>query len=168
MASKRPKNPSKLTEEKLQQYHEGYLDLDDGLPLFGDSSDEEDLLEKMDFEPDEIDAAAVEPQDDHYDVADLNSTGKNIIRQGLGLSEYTKSFETLVEAFSLFLTNNILEIIIEKTNEKAILEYGKWNEKHPENKKVGTPTDSVEVKAYIGLLLSQGALKARNEPVEML
>ncbi|KAG5883996.1 hypothetical protein JTB14_006657 [Gonioctena quinquepunctata] len=190
MASKRPKNPSKLTDEELQQYHEGYLDLDDGLPLFEDSSDQEDLLEEMDFEPDVIDAAAVEPQDDHYDVADLSllpactskdgttwykrpihstkSTSKNIIRQDLGLSEYSRSFETMVEMFSLFLTNNILDIIVEKTNEKSILKYEKWNEKHPENRKVWTPTNSVEIKAYIGLLLSQGATKARKEPVEML
>ncbi|KAG5874221.1 hypothetical protein JTB14_011311 [Gonioctena quinquepunctata] len=101
----------------------------------------------MDFEPDVIDAAAVEPQDDHYDVADLSllpactskdgttwdkrpihstkSNSKNIIRQGPGLSEYSKSFETMVEVFSLLLTNNILKIIVEKTNEKAILEYEK-------------------------------------------
>ncbi|KAG5884465.1 hypothetical protein JTB14_029433 [Gonioctena quinquepunctata] len=72
MASKRPKNPRKLTVEELQQYHEGYLDLDDGLPSFEDSSGEEDLLEEMYFEPDVIYAAAVEPQDDHYDVADLS------------------------------------------------------------------------------------------------
>ncbi|KAG5885004.1 hypothetical protein JTB14_003537 [Gonioctena quinquepunctata] len=128
----------------------------------------------MDFEPDVIDAAAVEPQNDHYDVAGLSllpactskdgttrykrpkhstkSTSKNIIRQCLGLSEYSKSFETMVEVFFLYLTNNILEIIVEKTNEKAILEYEKWNEKHPENRKVWTPTDFVEIKAYIGLL----------------
>ncbi|KAG5888963.1 hypothetical protein JTB14_026789 [Gonioctena quinquepunctata] len=74
----------------------------------------------------------------------------------------------MVEVFSFFLTNNTLEIIVEKTNEKAILKYEKWNEKYPENKKVWTPTDSFEIKAYIGLLLSQGALKARKEPVEML
>ncbi|KAG5899915.1 hypothetical protein JTB14_002467 [Gonioctena quinquepunctata] len=148
MASKRPKNPSKLTDEELKQYHEEYLDLDDGLPLFGDSSDEGDLLEELDFEPDVIDAAAVEPQDDHFDVADLSLlpvyyykrpihstkwTSRNIIRQGLGLSEYSKSSETMVEVFFLLLTNNILEIIGEKTNENAILEYEKWNEKHPEN-----------------------------------
>ncbi|KAG5866139.1 hypothetical protein JTB14_038340 [Gonioctena quinquepunctata] len=170
LASKIPKNPSKLTDEELQQYHEGYLDLDDGLPSFEDSSDEEDLVEEMDLEPDVIDAAAVEPQDDHYDVADLTllpactskdgttsykrplhstkSISKNIMRQGLGLSEYSKSFETMVEVFFRFLTNNILEIV-EKTNEEAILEYEKWNEKHPGNKKVWTPTDSVEIKAYI-------------------
>ncbi|KAG5877414.1 hypothetical protein JTB14_021381 [Gonioctena quinquepunctata] len=70
MASERPKNPSKLTDEELQQYHEGYLDLDDGLPLFEESSDEEDLLVEMDFEPDVIDTAAVEPNEVHYDVAD--------------------------------------------------------------------------------------------------
>ncbi|KAG5893847.1 hypothetical protein JTB14_002573 [Gonioctena quinquepunctata] len=74
----------------------------------------------------------------------------------------------MAELFSLFLTNNILEIIVEKTNEKAILENEKWNEKHLGNNKVWTATDSVEIKASIGLLLSQGALKARKEPVEML
>ncbi|KAG5897990.1 hypothetical protein JTB14_007935 [Gonioctena quinquepunctata] len=58
--------------EELQQYHEGYLDQYDDLPLLEDSSDEEDLLKKMYFEPDVIDAAAVEPQDDHYVVADLS------------------------------------------------------------------------------------------------
>ncbi|KAG5897991.1 hypothetical protein JTB14_007936 [Gonioctena quinquepunctata] len=73
----------------------------------------------------------------------------------------------MVEVFSLFLTNNIL-IIIEKTNKTAISEYEKWNEEHPENKKVWTPTDSVAIEAYIGLLLSQEALKSRKEPVEML
>ncbi|KAG5888964.1 hypothetical protein JTB14_026790 [Gonioctena quinquepunctata] len=40
--------------------------------LFEDSSDEEDSLEEMDFEPDVIDGAAVEPQVNHCDVADLS------------------------------------------------------------------------------------------------
>ncbi|KAG5863569.1 hypothetical protein JTB14_014197 [Gonioctena quinquepunctata] len=185
MASKRPKNPSKLTDEELQQYHEIYLDLDDGLSLFEDLSDEEDLLEKMDFEPDVIDAAAVEPQDDHCDAADLSllpaCTSKDGMTwykrpihftkstiENIGLSEYSKSSVTMVDVFSLFLTNTILKIIVEKTKVNTILEYEKWNGKHPENKEVWTPTDSVEIKAYIGLLLSQGALKARKEPVEML
>ncbi|KAG5883714.1 hypothetical protein JTB14_005104 [Gonioctena quinquepunctata] len=78
-------------------------------------------------------------------IHSTESTSKNIIRQGLGISEYSESFETMVP------TNNILEITVEKTNEKAILEYEKWNEKHPENKKVWTSTDSVGIKAYIGL-----------------
>ncbi|KAG5863453.1 hypothetical protein JTB14_016225 [Gonioctena quinquepunctata] len=132
MASKRPKNPSKLTDEELQQYHEGYLDLDDGLPLFEDSSDEEDLLEEMDFAPDVIGAAAVEPQDDHDDVADLSLLPACTSKDG------TTWYKRPIHSTKL-----------------------------TKNKRVWTPTDSVEIKAYIGLLLSQRALKARKEP-EML
>ncbi|KAG5869084.1 hypothetical protein JTB14_027512 [Gonioctena quinquepunctata] len=167
-SSKRPKNPSKLADEELQQYHERYLDLDGGLSLFENSSDEEDLLEEIDFEPDVIDVAAVEPQDDYYDVADLSLLPAYTSKDGTTWYKRPLHSTKSTKVFSLFLTNTILEIIVEKTNEKAILVYEKWIEKHPENKKVWTPTDSFGMKAYIGLLLSQGALKARKEPVEML
>ncbi|KAG5871733.1 hypothetical protein JTB14_031081 [Gonioctena quinquepunctata] len=144
MASKRPKKPSKLTDEELQQYHEEYLDLDDGLPLFEDSSDEEDHYDVADLSL--LPACTIRDGTTWYKrpIHSTKSTGEHFIRQGLGLSEYSKNFETMVEVFSLLLTNNFLEIIVEKTNEKAIVEYEEWNEKHLENTKVWTPTDSLK------------------------
>lgn len=93
---------------------------------------------------------------------------RNIIRHELGMTNSSKNFESMLEVFSLFITDDIIDIIVNETNNKAISEYDKWNTENPEKQKNWKPTDDIEIKAYIGLLISQGALNATKEPIEML
>lgn len=190
MAGVKPKNVNRLTDQELEMYHDGNLDLGEDLPWEEEDSEEEDIVEEIDAVPDEI--LAPDDEDgqllsDNPDFSSMpsftskdgtlwckrpvrgtKSTSKNIIRHGLGLTNYSKDFESIKETFFLFMSNEILEMIVVETNKKALYEHEKWNQENPENKRKWMATDLIEIKAYIGLLISQGALKATKEPTEIL
>ena len=80
----------------------------------------------------------------------------NNLREAAGPSRRIKEqADTPAGAFSCFFTNEILDIIVQCTNEEGNRVFpGTWN-----------PIDRVELQAYLGLLLLAGVYRARSEPV---
>lgn len=58
-------------------------------------------------------------------------------------------------------------MIVKFTNQKAEKHIEDWNKKYPKQK-TWIPTDSLEMYAVLGLLITAGALKANREPVHFL
>lgn len=92
----------------------------------------------------------------------------NIRRHALGLTNYSSDISSIKDAFLLFLSPDILNIIVTETNRKAQTYYDKWNIENPNKIKVFVPVDSTEIEAYIGLLLILGALHGSKEAIDML
>ena len=68
----------------------------------------------------------------------------------------------------LFVTPEIVDKVVEYTNQKAESVYLLWNLIHPSNKRKWIPTNTTEIYGLIGLLVTMGALKAKREPLSML
>ncbi|XP_050313063.1 uncharacterized protein LOC126748103 [Anthonomus grandis grandis] len=94
---------------------------------------------------------------------------KDIIKNKQGITPYSSNFTTEIEAFLLFMSDNILNILVVQTNRKAEEVIRQWNEKYPHKlQRTWQLTDSMEIKAYLGILLIQGALQATKEPQKIL
>lgn len=92
----------------------------------------------------------------------------NVLKTPEGLTAYGSQFDTVAEAFFLFFTPEVINIIVTETNRKAHHHFSKWNIEHPEKVKKFVPTNETEIKAYIGLLITMGALQASGEAIHML
>lgn len=80
----------------------------------------------------------------------------DIIKKKPGLTAYSRNIETVDDAFDLLIFDEIIEIIVQETNAKAL------NVKNGEN---WTEVTTVEMKAFIGLLILMGICKGRREPL---
>lgn len=89
--------------------------------------------------------------------------GHNILVEKTGLTEYSSTATDVLDTFNLFLTNDMKEIICRHTNEEAERVYGSYNEKNTDNQKNWNILTEVELDAFIGVLLSAGALRCRKE-----
>ncbi|XP_066468624.1 piggyBac transposable element-derived protein 4-like isoform X1 [Tiliqua scincoides] len=72
------------------------------------------------------------------------------------------------EMFELFITEEILHLIVRETNREAERAFRLWNEWNPDKVKAWKAVDLAELKAYIGLLLLAGVYHARHETLEEL
>lgn len=80
---------------------------------------------------------------------------RNILITKPGITSFSSNITTLTDAFDLFISQEILDILIEETNRRAISVKGaEWKKVH-----------LVEMKAFIGLLILAGSLKACQEPI---
>lgn len=68
----------------------------------------------------------------------------------------------------MFIDDEIVQIIVECTNQKAQIYYEDWNNKNPNKRREWQPVDSVEMYAAFGILIIAGALKANRESVHFL
>ena len=67
--------------------------------------------------------------------------------------------QSITDAFQLYFTDDMIEAIVDATNQEAAREIGKkWDKK----------TDAVELKAFFGLLLIAGAMKAKHLSYDLL
>ncbi|XP_031332326.1 piggyBac transposable element-derived protein 4-like [Photinus pyralis] len=89
----------------------------------------------------------------------------NILTVAPGSNSKTSSIK---DAFFLFFTPDILEILVRETNRKARQYFDEWNAANPTRTKKYAATNDTEIEAYIGLLITMGALQASREPIEML
>ncbi|KAB0805100.1 hypothetical protein PPYR_02070 [Photinus pyralis] len=85
-----------------------------------------------------------------------------------GLTHSSSEISTIRESFLLFFSDAMLDIIVIETNRKAKYFFDQHNATHPGNTKKFAPTNRIEIEAYIGLLITLGALQANTEPIEML
>ena len=140
----------------------------------GDISDEEDiLLEERNSESEESDGSAEVISDTFSTSRFTSKDGKiwsdtrrqdprgrysrcNILRETSGPSRRIRdSFDSPAEAFSCFFTSEIMDIILQSTNEEGFRIYAdSWH-----------PVDRTELEAYLGLILLAGVYRARSEPV---
>lgn len=82
----------------------------------------------------------------------------NVIKTKPGLTQYSSQFTTEEEAFRLFISNEMIDIIVTETNKKAAQITNMWNDKHPTRIRIWKATNSMEIKAYMGLVISLGEL----------
>ena len=68
----------------------------------------------------------------------------------------------------MFIDYEIVQIIVECTNQKAQKYYEEWNNKNSNKQRQWQPVDSVEMYATFGILIIAGALKANRESIHFL
>ncbi len=79
-----------------------------------------------------------------------------------------QKMETLSAVFELFITPEILDIIMRETNREADRVYAEWNTAHQNNQKQWNHVTVTELKALIELLLIAGVNWAHMEPLKEL
>ena len=92
---------------------------------------------------------------------------QDIIRQHAGITAEGR-VENIKDAFGLFLTNEILDIIMRETNREANRVFGQWNMDHAEHQKTWKPLNQNELKAFVGLLILAGVNHSAHESLEEL
>lgn len=92
----------------------------------------------------------------------------NLVRQQRRLQPRAREIQNPLNAFRLFLSEQIVDIIVRETNRKARAVHAEWNLAHPEEQKEWTETNDVEMEAFIGLLLLAGMFKSMNESLDEL
>lgn len=90
----------------------------------------------------------------------------NIVKEKCSLKE-SGHVASILDAFTLFLTAEMKDLVVMHTNQKAEEYYHKWNVEHDDNK-VWNKLEPVELDAFIGLLLYAGVLLSRRESVNEL
>lgn len=88
---------------------------------------------------------------------------RNIVTEVPGLTRYSAAATTILDTFNLFVTKEMKEKICLHTNEEASRVYNAYNEEHPDNKNIWMPLAEVELNAFIGILISAGALRCSKE-----
>lgn len=183
------RDPKNLTEEEmLMLLNNDDPEFDDFLQE--DSDEEIDHVSVDEDEDDEISGDSLDENDDEIDgtakdirtyVAkdgtEWSKNPKNIkVRRSLtnilniapGLTAYSSGISSIRDAFLLFITPEIINIIVTETNRKATDFYERWNAGNPLKPRTFVPTSNNEILAYVGLLLTIGALKSSKESVDML
>jgi len=86
----------------------------------------------------------------------------NVIHVAPGLA---RPVDTIVDAFKLFISADIVDLIVEHSNSKASAAFEIWNQNHPDNQKQWVNISVEEFYGFIGLLLLMGVLRSRKESV---
>ena len=92
---------------------------------------------------------------------------QDIIRNPPGVT-VGRNLTTLKDAFELFITPDILDIIMRETNREANRVCTEWNAQHQNSNKQWVPLSLPELKAFIGLLITAGVNRAHMEPLTQL
>ena len=92
---------------------------------------------------------------------------QDIIRQQPGVTSQGRK-ASIKEVFQLYVSQDILSIVIRETNREAERCYQQWNSIHPDNQKRWKELDWEECEAFIGLLLLAGVYRGNQESLEEL
>jgi len=92
---------------------------------------------------------------------------QDIVREQSGITA-TARVTSILESFALFLTDEMIDIIVRETNREAQRVFADWNTAHHDQQKIWKVTTDNEIKAFVGLLLLAGVHRAKNEPVSEL
>ena len=103
----------------------------------------------------------------HKHAPDFGRRGpEDIMRQQPGVTHQAQC-NTIGQAFSLFITPEMIDLLVLETNREARHKITDWNNDNPENQKQPwIRLDSTEMKAFIGLFLLAGVYKSNHEPVK--
>ena len=89
----------------------------------------------------------------------------NIIRSAGTLSPAIKELANILDAFKLFLTDGIIDIVVRYTNQYAETVISEPNCSES-LKQRWHPSNPVEMRAFMGVLLLTGAMKSQHESYE--
>ena len=152
-----------------------------------DDTDSEDDFVEEDFEPIVREEEEVEPEDealggeqcasssqDFYTAKDgtiwqstpsqrRRTQQHNIMRCRAGPKNMPDTLTEVIQAFRLYLSDKVLDLIVKHTNAEATRIY---KEKRPQS--TWNPTNRTEILAYIGLVMAAGHLKQRHLCVEKM
>lgn len=92
---------------------------------------------------------------------------QDILTQAMGVKD-CGDVTSVSKSLQLFVTDNIVMIIVRYTNKFANSTYQAWNDVNPTEPKNWRETDYVESKAFIGLLLLAGVYRSNHESLEEL
>ena len=82
----------------------------------------------------------------------------NIVKEDKGLTINSKDVKDINEAFHLFISDEIIKIVIRETNYKGRSVLGAyWNE-----------IDQIEINAFFGLLIAGGVMHVQSQPINHL
>ena len=88
------------------------------------------------------------------------------MRQQPGVTHQAQC-NTIGKAFSLFITPEMIDLLVLETNREARRKITQWNNDTPENQKQPRiRLDSTEMKAFTGLFLLAGIYKCNHEQVK--
>ena len=79
-----------------------------------------------------------------------------ILQEKSRLAGNTKKVSNKFDSQKLFLTSDIINVIVQETNRRAKKVIASWNSEHLANKKLWKETDETELYAFIVLLLLRG------------
>jgi hypothetical protein len=88
---------------------------------------------------------------------------QNIVREHAGPTGKAKEAKSIEEIFSLFVTNDMVDMIVKYTNQEGQRLTATWNENHPDQQKAFLDTNNIEIKAVIGLMLLRGVYHSHHE-----
>jgi len=158
-------------------------EMDQECDISSDTSEVEDCLEIEDEENDEISGHDEEIFTD--EVSDLyfskdetfwfkdplirrQTRSSSLIRVPPGVPSDVQRDGSMVYFLKLFLSPDIIDVVVKYTNQKGASETEKFNAKTKGEKREWVDVDETEIYAYIGLLISSGATKSNREPVSVL
>lgn len=91
----------------------------------------------------------------------------NVLRQQRGLKAAAEQCSEIVDSFSLFMTQDMLLLMVRETNRRARVTTREWNDSNP-NQHTWSDTDETELKAMIGLLIMAGVWRSAGECLDEL
>ena len=92
---------------------------------------------------------------------------QDIIRQAPGITSAV-NFTSTKQAFSSFITEVMIDLLVMDTNREARRKIDEWNLEHPDLRRAWIPIDDTEMIAFIGLNLLAGLHKSNHEPISTL
>ena len=92
----------------------------------------------------------------------------NILRQRQGIGRPAAAIQEVKQAFRLFITEEIVLIIVKQTNERARKTISDWMEQNPGKTWKWKETNADEIWAFIGLLILGGVQRSQNEDLNEL
>jgi len=92
---------------------------------------------------------------------------QDIIRHHVGITAEGK-VQCAKASFELFLTDEIVDIVMRETNREAGRVFRQWNEANADNQKTWTAVTMTEMKAVFGILILAGVNHSAHEALEEL
>lgn len=100
----------------------------------------------------------------------VSKTGiHNIVRHACGPTALAKNAKTNMDAFSLFISDEIINIIVTCSNQRGRNKVKEWNEANTSGtRRTWKEVDAVEIRAFLGLLILMGRYRESREKVHDL
>ena len=92
----------------------------------------------------------------------------NILRQKRGVGRPAAAIQEVKQAFQLFITEEMILLIVKQTNERAKKTISEWMEKNSGKTLEWKETNDDEIWALIGLLILGGVQRSQNEDLKEL
>ena len=92
----------------------------------------------------------------------------NILRQQRGLTAASRDSRFVLDCFKLFITEDMIQLIVRETNRRARTTTREWNAGDNSNMHEWRDTDETEIYALVGLLVLAGVWRSSGESLDEL